>query len=80
MRFARFDMAGNNPFRPHGRIVLVCVADNRVQGAKSFASVGICAGKSGRCAGLAFQSARLVIRRIVKIRDGLSQRVEKIGG
>ena len=80
MRFAGFDMAGNRPFGQHDRIVFVSVAHNRVQGAKSFAGGGICVRQSGGRTGLAFQSAGLVVRRAVKIRNGLGERVEKIGG
>jgi len=79
MRFAGFNVAGNNPFRPHRRIVLVGVADNRIQGSQCFTRICICAGKSSRCVGVAFESARLIVRRIVKICDGLRERVEKIG-
>ena len=79
MRFAGFDMAGNRPFGQHGRIVFVGVAHNRVQGAKSFAG-GICVCQSGGRTGLTFQAAGLVVRRAVKIRNGLGERVEKIGG
>ena len=80
MRFAGFDMAGNHPFGAHGRIVLVGVVDNRVQRAHGFAGGSIGGGKSHRGAGLSFESAGLVVGRAVKIRNGLGERVEKIGG
>lgn len=80
MRFAGFDMAGYHPFGAHGRIGLVGVVDNRVQRAQGFAGGGIGVRQSGGRNGLSLQSAGLVVRRAVKIRNGLGERVEKIGG
>ena len=80
MRLAGVNVAGQFPFGEHRRVVLERVAHDRPQVAQGLARRRVRAGQTHGGADLAAFAAGLVVGGIVKIRDGLGERVEKIRG
>lgn len=80
MRFGGVNVAGNNPFGAHSRIVLVGVVNNGVQIPQRLARVGGRSTQARRRVGAIARASGLVVGGAVEIRDGGLQGGQKISG